>query len=152
MFECARIATTDLHAAIRLARDEGNNGWQRLRNIFVAYAEIMTSDFGRCLILASKNDMSPDSVERLWEGRRRLNGEIKEVIEQGIRDGSIKDCDPKLTSFALFGAFNWIANWYQEDGDLEPSEIGLAFCELFQHGLATPETADGPSPELSRAD
>lgn len=152
LFECARIATTDLHAAIRLARDEGNNGWQRLRNIFVAYAEIMTSDFGRCLILASKNDMSPDSVERLWEGRRRLNGEIKEVIEQGIRDGSIKDCDPKLTSFALFGAFNWIANWYQEDGDLEPSEIGLAFCELFQHGLATPETADGPSPELSRAD
>jgi len=136
LFECARIATTDLHAAIRLARDEGNNGWERLRNIFLAYAEVMTSDFGKCLILSSKNDMSSESVERLWDGRRRLNTEIREVIEQGINDGSIKDCDPKLTSFALFGAFNWIANWYDEDGNMTPTEIAQVFCELFEKGIA----------------
>lgn len=136
LFECARIATTDLHAAIRLARDEGNNGWERLRNIFRAYAEIMTSDFGKCLILSSKNDMSAESVERLWEGRRRLNGEIREVIEQGIRDGSINNCDPKLTSFAMFGAFNWIASWYQDDGEHTPAEIAETFCGLFEKGIA----------------
>lgn len=142
LFECAKIATADLHAAIRLARDEGNSGWERLRNIFLAYAEIMTSDFGKCLILSSKNDMSKDSVERLWDGRRRLNGEIREVIEQGIKDGSIKNCNPKLTSYALFGAFNWIASWYQDDGELSPTEIAQVFCDLFENGMV----ADTASP------
>lgn len=136
LVESAKIATSDLHAAIRLARDEGTNGWERLRNIFVAYAEIMTTDFGKCLILTSQTDMSPESAERLWDGRRRLNLEIREVIEQGIKDGSITECDPKLVSFALFGAFNWIAHWFREDGELTATEIAEHFTRLFRDGMA----------------
>jgi AcrR family transcriptional regulator len=136
LFECSRVATTDLHAAIRKARDEGRNGWQRLKNIFVAYAEIMSTDFGKCLILTSRSDMSSDSSERLWEGRRRLNAEVREVIEQGITDGSIRPCDPKFVSYALFGSFNWIAHWYDETGEQTPKEIAEAFFDIYHSGIA----------------
>lgn len=146
LVECAKLATHELHAAIRLARDEGTNGWERLRNIFVAYAQVMTTDFGKCLILTSQNDMSADSAERLWEGRRRLNLEIREVIETGIRDGSIEDCDPKIVSFALFGAFNWIAHWFQEDGDLPAAQIAGVFVRLFQTGMAAGAARDDRAP------
>ncbi|WP_158970757.1 TetR/AcrR family transcriptional regulator [Chachezhania sediminis] len=142
LFECSRIATADLHSAIRKARDDGRNGWERLRNIFVAYAQIMTTDFGKCLILTRANDMSPESSTRLWDGRRRLNSEVREVIEQGIEDGSIRKCDPKSVSFALFGSFNWIAHWYREDGEEDPREIAEKFFDLFQFGLAVDRPAN----------
>jgi len=150
LFECSRIATTELHAAIRKARDEGRNGLQRLRNIFVAYAEIMSTDFGKCLILTSRSDMSTESSERLWEGRRRLNNEVREVIEQGIADGSIRPCNPKFLSYALFGSFNWIAYWYDETGEQTPTEVAEEFLKIYHSGIAAVSNgAGGADPQTN---
>ena len=40
---------------------------------------------------------------------------IRRLIREGVQDGSIHPCDPKMTAFALAGALNWIAHWYREN-------------------------------------
>jgi len=72
----------------------------------------------------------------LWEGRRRLNNEVREVIEQGIEDGSIVTGNPKFLSYALFGSFNWIAYWYDETGEQTAKEIAEEFFKIYRSGIA----------------
>ena len=38
---------------------------------------------------------------------------IRRLLREGREDGSIRECDPKLTAFAMAGALNWIAHWYR---------------------------------------
>jgi hypothetical protein len=102
---------------------------------------MMTTDFGVCLIRNSAPGSLPSkSREKLWAGRRRLNKEIEVFIAQGIADGSIRTCDPKTLSFALFGAFNWMTIWYRANGRLRPATIADNFLDIMARGVVPPQT------------
>lgn len=136
LYECSRIATEQMHAMLADVRKAEVTGWQRIEMAFRGYAEIMTTDFGVCLIRNSAPGSLPSkSREKLWAGRRRLNKEIEVFIAQGIADGSIRTCDPKTLSFALFGAFNWMTLWYRSNGRLRPAAIAENFLDIFSRGV-----------------
>ena len=107
LFECSRIATEQLHSMLDEVRSAKLSGWDRLVRLLRGYAQVMTTDFGVCLIRnTAPGFLPPEARDKLWTGRRRLNTEVERIIAQGIADGSIRSCDPKIVSFALFGAFN----------------------------------------------
>jgi AcrR family transcriptional regulator len=140
LYECARIATEQMHAMLLDVRKAEVTGWQRIEMAFRGYAEIMTTDFGVCLIRNSAPGSLPSkSREKLWAGRRRLNKEIEVFIAQGIADGSIRTSDPKTLSFALFGAFNWMAIWYRANGRLSPGTIADNFLDIVARGVVPPK-------------
>ena len=60
---------------------------------------------------------------------------IRRLIREGVQDGSIHPCDPKMTAFALAGALNWIAHWYREDQSMTGAQIAEAFVAIFEAGL-----------------
>lgn len=135
LFECSRIATEQLHAMLDEVRKADVNGWDRLALVFKGYAQVMTTDFGVCLIRNTAPGSLPgESREKLWVGRRRLNREVEQIIAQGIADGSIRKCDPIALSFAIFGAFNWITYWYRDNGPLSPDDIAARFLDIFANG------------------
>lgn len=137
LFECSRIATEQLHAILDEAQMAKLSGWERLRVLLRGYAEVMTTDFGICLIRnTAPGFLPPQSRKKLWSGRRRLNSEVERIIAQGIADGSIRSCDPKVVSFALFGAFNWISFWYRDNGPLNADTIANYYIDLFARGIA----------------
>lgn len=41
----------------------------------------------------------------------------------------------KLVTYAVFGALNWIANWYDPAGPNTPDEIADQFLQLVMQGL-----------------
>jgi len=137
LYECSRIATAQLHAILDDVRKAKVNGFQRLEMVFRGYAEVMTTDFGICLIRNTAPGSLPSkSREKLWTGRRRLNREVEVIIAEGIADGSIRSCDPKNLSFALFGAFNWITFWFDNKGPLKPAALADYFLDIFYRGIA----------------
>jgi len=139
LFECSRVATEQLHAMLDEVRKAEVSGWERLVRLFRGYAQVMTGHFGICLIRSTAPGALPQqSREKLWAGRRRLNKEVERIIAQGIADGSIRSCDPKMVSFALFGAFNWITYWYQEEGALNAEAIADYFLDVFARGVVPP--------------
>lgn len=137
LFECSRIATEQLHEVLDRVRSMEGTGWGRLEYLFRGYAEVMTSDFGICLIRNSAPGLLPKgSWDKLRGGRRRLNKEVERIVALGIADGSIRSCDPRVASFAMFGAFNWLTFWFQRDRSMRPDAIAGAFMEIFARGIA----------------
>ncbi len=104
--------------------------------LFRRYARVMTTDFGMCLIRSTApGSLNEKSRDDLWKGRRRLNREVEKIVAEGIADGSIKSCDPRMLSFAMFGSFNWISYWFNEAGRKSPEMIAEDFLEFFSRGV-----------------
>jgi len=143
LFECSNIATEQLRTLLDDVRKADVNGWQRLEMLFRRYINVMTTDFGVCLIRnAAPGYLAEEKRERLWSGRRRLNREVERIIAQGIADGSIRSCDPKKLSFAMFGAFNWITFWYRSSGPQKPEAIADYFLDFFARGVVAEAEGD----------
>ena len=51
------------------------------------------------------------------------------------RAGAFGPCDPKLLSFAILGAVNWIPRWFKPDGPVELQEIADRFADYLIAGL-----------------
>jgi AcrR family transcriptional regulator len=137
LFACSRIATEQLHEVLDGIRNAPGTGWDKLRMLFRGYARVMCTDFGICLIRSTTPGSLPKEMrERLYAGRRRLNSEVERIVAQGIADGSIRSLHPRMASFALFGAFNWISNWYRAEGPMSPEGIADVFLDLFARGMA----------------
>lgn len=136
LFQCHREALEQLREPLETARRGDRSGRERLRGFMAAYADLVSGDFGRCLILCTDQVLQPDLRDELWSVRRDLNATVCRMIEDGIADGSIAPCDPTYTAFALFGAFNWISHWYTPERSVEPARIAELFCDLFERGLS----------------
>ena len=139
IFQCSRIATEELHALLDEVRQADVTGWERLEMLFRRYARVMTSDFGICLIRSTApGSLTSNNRETLWKGRRRLNQEVERIVAEGIVDGSIKSCDPRLLTFAMFGSFNWISYWFDKSGRKTPEMIAEDFLGFFATGVEVP--------------
>jgi len=144
LYQCSRVATEELRRMLDEVRAAEVSGWQRLEMLFRRYVQVMTTDFGICLIRSTApGNLQTESREKLWSGRRRLNREVEVIIAQGIADGSIRSCDPKKLSFALFGAFNWVTFWYRTNGPQKPEAIADQFLDFFARGVVPPNAGEG---------
>ncbi len=135
LFECNRLALEYMKEALSLAEDSAHTGMEKLRMFLTRYAENATDEFGKCLILSGDQALTKENQKTLQNTRRELETALRSIIKQGIADGSIAPCNDKYAAFALFGAFNWIAHWYQEGGELTPSEIADEMLRIFENGF-----------------
>jgi len=139
LFEIQHKALVDMHKVLEELSRSSENGIGKLNYIMERYAEVITDDYGRCLVLIGMGALKPQSREKLMQVRRTLNKEVHRLIALGIEDGSIKPCDIKLTTNALFGAFNWISHWYQDGSAQSPTEVAHYYLKLFANGMAAVE-------------
>jgi AcrR family transcriptional regulator len=129
------IQAVETHALV--ARQSGSTALERLRAFTRGYVELMNSEYGRCLLTLRRIPTSAATRVRTAAGYRRIDAIGRELIAEGIRDGSIRDCDVRLAAFALFGAINWTPNWFHAGEALSATEAGEALFEVFERGLAS---------------
>jgi hypothetical protein len=59
---------------------------------------------------------------------------FEKILQTGIADGSIKECNVRMTGNAIMGAINWIPKWYH--GDAKTARNLLAeFPNILTAGL-----------------
>jgi hypothetical protein len=63
------------------------------------------------------------------------------MIAEGVADGSVVNCDPKLASLFVLGVINWIPLWYRSTGPNKPEEIIDAFLNMLGSGLNARDTS-----------
>ena len=146
LFECVRTGLELLQQAIREVDAAGGSAIDKLVAAMRQYGEIVTMDFGMCVIRVGEDPLPPDSRQKLRRMKAALDREFRELIRQGIAEGSIVDCDPKLASFTFAGALSWIGRWYRPDGGLEPAEIAEQCIRVLIDGLRAPARAAAGSP------
>jgi AcrR family transcriptional regulator len=135
LFECFVAGVEQIRAAFRAVRELAVPARERLNAVLRHYGEAVASEFGWCMVRAEHQDLSPAMSRHIKSLKSEIDQGIRRLIREGIQDGSIEPCDPKMTAFALAGALNWIAHWYREDQSLTPAQIAGAFVTIFEGGL-----------------
>lgn len=136
IFECFRIGIGRIGAVFDEIARSGDSGRAKLAALARRYAEVMASDFGWCMVRVEDHDLSPPVAKRLKAMKSEIDQGLRRIIREGIEDGSIRECDPKMAAFALAGALNGIGHWYRDGKPLSPDEIAARFVDVFEKGLA----------------
>jgi len=136
LVECYRAGIDSIEGALKGALISEGNGLEKLCSYVRSYATaIVTFDFGRCVATLDDSELSEQTRRQVRNLKRRIDAGIRGYIEEGIQDGSIVPCNPKMASFAMAGAINWIGTWYRPGGGLGEEEIVSEFTRLLTSGL-----------------
>jgi AcrR family transcriptional regulator len=135
LFECFVAGVEQIRAAFREVRHLEAPARERLNAVLRHYGEAVASEFGWCMVRAEDQDLSPVMSRHIKALKTEIDHGVRRLIKEGVQDGSIQPCDPKMTAFALAGALNWIAHWYREDRSLTGAQIAEAFVTIFEGGL-----------------
>jgi AcrR family transcriptional regulator len=135
LFECFRTGLDQIKSVFGELTASQASARDRLLILIRHYGSAIAGEFGWCMVRAEDQDLSPAMSGRIKALKSEIDQRIRSLIKEGIKDGSVQPCDPKMTAFAIAGALNWISHWYHKDDSLNPAEVGEAFSRVFANTL-----------------
>jgi AcrR family transcriptional regulator len=135
LLECVTIGLGQLIEAAEQSRQSPGTGADRLMAFLARYAEINMDDFGRCVIRTGDEALVPESRARFRELKRRIDSALRGLIADGVADGSLAPCDPKMMAFTLAGALNWPARWHDPAGAEDPQGLARQMIAILGNGF-----------------
>jgi AcrR family transcriptional regulator len=79
--------------------------------------------------------LSAPLLRKVIAKRDRIDRGFRKILRDGVASGQFAKRDPKLTSFVVFGAINWIPRWYDPAGRATSHEIANLFADYLVAGL-----------------
>ena len=135
LFECFQAGLQRIREAFREAQRSDRPARQRLNAVILGYAEAIASEYGWCMVRAHDQDLGPELSRQIKTLKSEIDQGMRRLLREGIDDGSIGPCDPKIAAFAMAGALNWIAHWYRENQPMTATQVAEAFITFFENGL-----------------
>jgi AcrR family transcriptional regulator len=108
---------------------------EKLRRLMLAFVHLILDDLHGTALTLDPEALSPLLLKRVIAKRDRFDHGIRSIIQQGMDQGVFKQGDPKMIEFAMMGAVNWIAKWFDPKGDRTSDQIGDAFADYLVGGL-----------------
>jgi AcrR family transcriptional regulator len=136
LLECYRLGTTLIGETLDNIASDCGTGLEKVEAFIYSYANVMTVNFGRCVMRLDDGDLSSAALAEVRNYKRKIDRRLRSFIQEGIEDGSIAPCDAKIAAFAIAGAVNWICQWYEPEGALSAEEIASQFARTLTQGLA----------------
>ena len=134
IFECYMLALDYGDEALELAAG-GANGMERIRIFLHRYIELLVGEMQAPMVLLDYSAIRRDLRDRIQKRRRDFDKVLRAMVADGIADGSIGACDPKLAVFWFMGAVNAIPRWFDAAGPKSGAEIAEAFIGFTVAGL-----------------
>jgi AcrR family transcriptional regulator len=123
------LGTLDEVEVGELAPDE------KIRRLIVAFVHMVLDELHGTALGLDLEALSPPHLKAIIVGRDRFDHGIRRILDEGIRSGAFAAGDPKMLSFAMLGAVNWIPRWYNPDGQASSQEIADRFADYLIAGL-----------------
>ena len=133
---CYRLGTGMIEEILNEIAAQCGTGLEKVEAFIYSYANVMTINFGRCVMRLDEGDLSSDALAEVRTYKRKIDRRLRVFIQEGIADGSIAPCDAKIAAFAIAGAVNWICQWYEPEGSLSAEQIASEFARTLTRGLA----------------
>lgn len=120
---------------IDASRAAGGNAIDQLRACMRAYAEVVTQPFGMCLIRVGDEEVPEPSRTELRRLKSEIDHAFRRLVEQGVQEGVLAPCDPKMAAFVIAGGLSWIGRWYQPQGAYSADQIIEQCTQLLLQGV-----------------
>ena len=79
--------------------------------------------------------LSPPLLKKIITKRDRFDRGVRRILKQGMDQGVFAPGNPKLLTFAIMGAINWIPRWFDPAGMAKSDEIAQVFADYLVTGL-----------------
>jgi AcrR family transcriptional regulator len=135
LLECYRLGTGMIEEILNDIAEHCGSGFEKVQAFIYSYANVMTVNFGRCVMRLDEGDLSEEAYADVRKYKRKIDRRLRGFLQEGLGDGSIGPCDAKLAAFAIAGALNWICIWYEPNGPNSPEEIATQFARTLTMGL-----------------
>jgi AcrR family transcriptional regulator len=152
LLECYRLGTGMIEDILNDIAERCGSGIEKVEAFIYSYTNVMTVNFGRCVMRLDESGLSEEAYVEVRKYKRKIDRRLRGFLQEGVADGSIAPCDPKLAAFAIAGALNWICIWYEPNGPNSPEEIAAQFAKTLTLGLAdpSPSVRIRPTPNRDR--
>ncbi len=130
--EAIEVAFGSLQDAI----DKGKNGREKLQLVFSSHIQNIIDDVVVVAVVMENNALSPTDHKAVVNKRKQFEAALRDLVTEGISDGSIVDCDPKLVVLTMLGAVNWVTVWYRKDGDWSVQQLSRAMTEILERAIS----------------
>lgn len=97
---------------------------EKLRELICSHIYyIMHNNYSLVLYFQEKEKISAEETKVYLDSRIKYEKIFKDVLAQGIEEGSFPKIDVVFTIYAILGMCNWIIQWYNPKGPRNPQEI-----------------------------
>jgi len=108
---------------------------EKLRRLIVSFVHTILDELHGTALFLDLEALTASHRRQVIARRDQFDHGMRRVIEDGVHTGVFGSIDPKLLSFAILGAVNWIPRWYQPNGPSSSQEIADQFAEYLIGGL-----------------
>ena len=138
LFACHEYSLDKLLTLMITVQDEPSNPEAKLRRLMLAFVHLILDDLHATALTLDPEALSPPLFKKILVKRDEFDHGIRAIIQDGIDAGVFKPGDPKMIEFAMMGAVNWIAKWFDPAGPMSSDQIGDAFADYLVGGLLKP--------------
>ena len=135
LLQCVGKGLAMMLEGIDASRAAGGKAIDQLMTCMQVYARIVTMDFGMCLIRVGDEQLPPESRKELRRLKSAIDQEFRRLVAEGVAEGSLQPCDPKMTAFVIAGALSWIGRWYQSGGQYSAAQVAEQCIGTLMHGV-----------------
>ena len=137
LYECHMLALNLGDEALAWGREQGRTGLERLCLFLRRYIELLAGEAGVSAMLQDHAALRPEDKASVQARRVEVDRVLRTMVADGIADGSIRACNPKMAVFWFMGAVNGISRWYNSEGPQTGSEIAETFVSFIAQGLGS---------------
>jgi len=136
LFECTRRGLSAIITASREAAAQGGTGASRLHGVLMTYAMVMMDDYGICVARTQDHSLSEASRKQFRALKREIDTLIRQVVIEGVEDGSLKVRDVRIATFTAAQSLNGLGNWYNPGGPSGKEETARLVVATLMEGLS----------------
>ena len=110
---------------------------EKLRKGIIGHVQVMARDLTASAVFMNEHrHLSQPYLRDFLLLRINYINRFKAIIEAGMKSGEFKsNIDKKLAVMTLFSSLNWMPQWYDPVGRIEPVELGLQLADMLVNGL-----------------
>lgn len=133
---CHMAASDAADAVLEQVPKTGLSGLEKLHMALRLHLESIMSETSSSVLALEESALTPENFRAVAQRRDHFQAGFVNFIREGIADGSIVDCDPKLAAFALLGGVNWVEKWYRPAGPWSAVQIAQAMADMLVRSVA----------------
>jgi len=135
LFACHQYSLDRLHELLEETERSGVAPEDKLRRLIVSFVHTILDELHGTALFLDLEALSPAHLKTVILRRDRFDRGIRRVLEEGMASRAFKRSDPKLLTFAILGAVNWIPRWFDPRGSASSQEIAGRFADYLIAGL-----------------
>jgi len=108
----------------------------RLRAIVDRHCRRIMEQGGAVTILLEEMPALTPAHQRIIRNRKRSYFElVRDTLDELSAEGKLRDVDPTVAAFTLFGMILWTSRWYRDGGELTPEQAASDVGEMAMNAV-----------------